>query len=266
MPDVKAIDMQNVFCQVFDAASQLPGVNINREKYLRGALAHHFTPEVVAMAVETSPAQAGIDPEKLDSIAKASIKYEAAKVTALSTAAGIPGGMATVGTASADVVQYFAHVIRIAQKLAYLYGWEDFFDSDEEMDDETSGMLILFIGVMFGAQGAGEGVEKIAAQAAVAAAKRIPQKALADLPIYRVLVKPVAHQLGVQMNKEIFGKGVGKIIPVIGAIVSGGITLATYAPMCFKLKDYLSKLELANPESFVVEVEAEDVEELFFEE
>lgn len=266
MSELKGVDAQNAFLQVFDVASQLPGVNINREKYLRGALSRHFSPEVVAMAVETSPAQAGIDLDKLDSIASASIKYEAAKVTALSAAAGVPGGLAIIGTVPADAAQYFAHVIRIAQKLAYLYGWADLFDNDEEMDDETRGILILFIGVMFGARGAGEGVEKIAAQAAAVAAKRIPQKTLAELPLYRVVVKPVAQQLGVQMNKEIFGKGVGKVIPFIGAVVSGGITLAAYTPMCYKLKDYLSKLELAKPDSFVVEIEVENVEDANFEE
>lgn len=255
---MKAIDTQETFLRVFDAASQLPGVNIDRERYLRGALSGHFAPETVTLAVETSPARAGISPVELESIANAAIKYETAKTVAISTVAGIPGGLAIVGTIPADVAQFFAHVIRIAQKLAYLYGWADLFSDGQEMDDETKGILTLFIGVMFGVQGAGEGVEKIAAQMAAVAAKRIPQKTVAELRLYRIIVKPVARRLGLQMNKEVFGKGVGKVIPVIGAVISGGITCAMYVPMCHKLKEHLSKLEFASPESFAVEVEVED--------
>ncbi len=64
------------------------------------------------------------------------------------------------------------------------------------------------------------------------------------------------------MTKDIFAKGVSKVIPFIGGVISGGITLATYAPMCLKLKDYLAGLEVANPDTYVVKaIAAEDVEE-----
>lgn len=54
-----------------------------------------------------------------------------------------------LGTVPADMVQNFAHMIRVAQKLAYLYSWPDLFSSDgDEMDDATKGVLTLFIGVM----------------------------------------------------------------------------------------------------------------------
>ena len=33
------------------------------------------------------------------------------------------------------------------------------------------------------------------------------------------------------MNKEVFAKGVGKAVPVIGGVIAGGITLATFRPM-----------------------------------
>lgn len=255
MADIEKAEPQDGFLQVFDAASRLPGVRIDREKYLAGALGPHFSPEVVELAVATSPAQAGIEPDRLAAIANGSIKFETAKVTAISAASGIPGGLAMLGTIPADTAQYFAHVIRIAQKLAYLYGWSELVGEEDEMDDEARGILILFMGVMFGAKGAGEGIGKISAQAAKVAMRRIPQKTLAELPLYRVLVKPIARQLGVQMNKEIFAKGVGKVIPVVGAIASGGITLATYAPMCYKLKNYLAGLELADPQTYVIDIE-----------
>lgn len=83
-------------------------------------------------------------------------------------------------------------------------------------------------------------------------AKRLPQEALTKGVVYPV-VKKVAAYLGVHMTKEVFGKGVSKAIPVIGGVISGGITLATYAPMCAKLKNYLAGLEIADPETYVIE-------------
>lgn len=248
----------NQFEMVLSAASQLPGVKIDREKYLAGALSKKFSPEVVAMAIETSPAVAGIEPERLSAIADASIRYETTKVTALSTAAGIPGGLAMAGTVPADMVQYFGHVLRITQKLAYLYGWNNLLSgADEEVDDEARNLIILFIGVMFGAQGATDAVAQLSKLVAQAVAKRLPQRALTKGVVYPV-VKKVATFLGVHMTKEVFGKGVAKAIPVIGGIVSGGITLATYAPMSLKLKDYLAGLEVASPQTYVAEIMGAD--------
>lgn len=63
------------------------------------------------------------------------------------------------------------------------------------------------------------------------------------------------------MTKDIFAKGVSKVIPIIGGVISGGVTLATYAPMCLKLKDYLAGLEVANPDTYVAEVlKVEDID------
>lgn len=250
------------FEMVLTSASQLPGVRIDRKKYLTGALRKRFSPEVVAMAVDSSPAAAGIEAEKLSQIADASIRYEATKVTALSTAAGIPGGFAMAGTVPADMIQYFAHILRITQKLAYLYGWDElFYATEEEIDDETRNLLILFIGVMFGASGASDAVAKVSETVAQAVARRLPQQALTKGTVYPI-VKKIATYLGIKMTREIFGKGVSKAIPIIGGVVSGGITLATFAPMSLKLKDYLAGLEVANPDTFIVlDAEVDNAEE-----
>lgn len=115
MPEITQEEAISNFQMVLSSAAQLPGVNIDREKYLEGALKKSFSPEVISMAIETSPAAAGISPEELGAIADASIRYEATKVTALSAISGIPGGLAMMGTVPADLAQYFAHVLRICQ-------------------------------------------------------------------------------------------------------------------------------------------------------
>lgn len=99
---------------------------------------------------------------------------------------------------------------------------------------------------MFGTQSANVAVGKVAGMMSKQVAKKLPQKALTKGVIYP-LVKKSAAYLGVQMTKQSFAKGVSKAIPVVGAVVSGGLTLATYLPMAKRLKKHLAGLPLADP-------------------
>ncbi|WP_406724324.1 hypothetical protein WJ438_06305 [Streptomyces sp. GD-15H] len=248
------------FSAVLLAAAKLPGVRINRETYLRSALARHCSEDDIRRAIEETPAAAGIPVEVLDKAANDSIRFETGKVSALSAAAGIPGIFALPATVPADVAQYFGHMVRIAQKLAYLYSWPDLFsDEGDDVDDATMGVLTLFFGVMFGTQSANAAVGKVAGMMSKQVAKKLPQKALTKGVVYPI-VKKVAAYLGVQMTKQSFAKSVSKAIPVVGAVVSGGLTFATYLPMAKRLKKHLAGLPLAEPSHRVVEGEIVDGE------
>ncbi|MFF4399075.1 hypothetical protein [Streptomyces sp. NPDC001480] len=251
------------FSAVLLAAAKLPGVRIHREAYLRKALARYCSEDQIREAIEESPATAGIPIEVLDKAANDSISYETAKVSALSAAAGIPGIIALPATVPADVAQYFGHMLRIAQKLAYLYSWPDLFSDDgDDLDDATMGVLTLFFGVMFGTQSANAAVGKVAGMMSKQVAKKLPQKALTQGVIYP-MVKKVAGYLGVQMTKQTFARTVSKAIPVVGAVVAGGLTFATYLPMAKRLKKHLSSLELTKPTHRFVDVEVVDIDESF---
>lgn len=248
------------FTQVLDAAANLPGIRINRAAYLRAALKRHCTEEQIERAVAESPAAAGISIKVITAAANDSIVYETAKATTLSAAAGIPGGFAMFGTVPADLVQYFGHVLRMAQKLAYIYSWPDLFaDDGDGLDDATEGILTLFVGVMFGVQLAQTGVMKVSTVIAGQVLKKLPQKALTQGAIYPV-VKRVAAYLGVSMTKQLFAGGIAKIIPVVGAVFSGGLTLATFLPMSKRLQRHLASLELTKPGHRVEEDEIIDAE------
>jgi hypothetical protein len=249
------------FSAVLVAAAKLPGVRIDREAYLRKALARHSSEEQIRRAVEETPAAAGIPLDVLDKAANDSIKYEAAKVSTLSAAAGIPGLLFLPATVPADAAQHFGHLLRIAQKLAYLYSWPDLFSHDSDgLDDATEGILTLFFGVMFGTQQANAAVGKVAGMISEQVAKKLPQRALTKGVIYP-MVKKVAGYLGVEMTKQSFAKSVSKAIPVVGAVVSGGLTLATFLPMAKRLKKHLSSLELTKPARWVVDAEGVGVYE-----
>jgi hypothetical protein len=234
------------FFAVLVAAAKLPGVRIQREAYLRSALARHCSEEDIRRAIEETPAAAGITVEVLDKVANDSIRYETAKVSALSAAAGIPGILALPATVPADTAQYIGHMLRIAQKLAYLYSWPDLFsDEGSDADDATMGVLTLFFGVMFGTQSANAAVGKVAG--------------MMSEQVYP-MVKKIAAYLGVKITKDSFAKTVSKAIPLVGAAVSGGLTFATYLPMAKRLKKHLAGLPLADPSHRVTEEDVVDGE------
>ncbi|MET3862551.1 hypothetical protein ABIE38_003497 [Dietzia sp. 2505] len=247
MPQGKQVAATTKFDQTLRASAQMPGVQIDREAFLRSEL-RRFCPDAqVEHAVLTSPAEAGVPLDVIDKIAKSVIKHETSKVTALSALAGIPGGFAVIGTVPADLAQYFGHVLRVVQKLAYIYSWPDLFEDDGDgVDSATESMLTLFIGVMFGVNAAQAGVTQVSALIAKQVAKKLPQKALTKGTIYPV-VKKVATLLGVQMTKQIFAKTAAKIVPAVGGVVSGSLTLATFMPMSKRLQKHLASLPLTKP-------------------
>ena len=232
----------NIFEQVLATASSLPMVHIDRKKFLFKELIKFCPKEQVDIAIQNNPAYAGIDISIIDKIANSCINYETNKVSSISFAAGIPGGFAMAGTIPADITQYFAHILRILQKLIYLYGWEEILPEDGSIDDDTSNIITLFVGVMFGVNGAASTITKISASAAQKASKNIAAKALTKGTLYPI-VKKIAQALGVKMTKDIFARGVSKAIPIIGGIASGGLTYITYKPMAYKLKKYLETLK-----------------------
>lgn len=242
--------MENInFETVLVESSKLPIVRVDRDSFLRKELIKHFPATQVDMAVEYNPAYAGISVSDINKIARSCIATETTKVTAISAVAGIPGGFALIGTIPADLAQYFGHILRILQELIYLYGWEELNLDANEMTEETKHILTLFVGIMFGVNGAVDAVGKISGQIAKNVVKKLPQKALMKGTIYPI-VKKVAAFLGVKMTKEIFAKGVAKVVPIAGAVVSGGLTFVTYKPMAEKLRKYLASCEVADVEFY----------------
>lgn len=169
MSEVSLKQESNILNEFLYKAIKLPGVKISRNEFLKKTLSKHFSLDVVERAIKDNPAKAGITVHEIDKISKACINYETSKVTALSAAAGLPGKFGMVAAVPADIAQYFAHVIRIMQKLIYLYGWDDLFEDKDNIDDATLLNIQLFIGVMFGVEAANKLISKVAANVAVRA-------------------------------------------------------------------------------------------------
>lgn len=234
---------------IVQQAMKLPVVNVNRERFLRKELIKYYSEDVVNLAIKKNPAYAGIEKERVNEISKQVINYETNKVSAISFVVGMPGGFAMAATVPADIAQYFAYMIRVMQKLAYLYGFEDFELSDDTISDDTMNQVMVFLGVMYGVQGANAGVKKIAEAAAKKVSKTLANKALTKGTVYPI-VKKIAQVVGIKMTKQIFAESVSKVVPIIGGVVTGGLSYATFKPCAKKLKNSFKDLYLCDPQHY----------------
>lgn len=239
----------NSFSMILRAAMNVPGVQIRRNEFLHKELSKYYPNETVTKAIDTTPVNAGITVQEIEKIAKACINFETNKVSLISFVAGIPGGFAMIGTVPADMAQYFAHVVRVLQKLIYLYGWQEMIFSGKEVDDETLNLLTLFVGIMFSVNAANAAIAKIAQSVAKKTETAIAHKALTKGVIYPI-VKNVAAILGVKVTKDSFAKAVSKFVPVIGGVASGTLTYVSFKPSAVRLKKYLKELPLADPNAY----------------
>ena len=228
-----------IWNKVMGAALSMPGVKVDRDDFLKKELKNYCSPEQLNLAISSRPIN-GVSKEIIDRIANACINSHTTKVTTISAVAGIPGGFAMAGTIPADMTQYYWHVFVLAQKLAYLYGFPDLRDENGNLTDTASDMLTLFVGVMMGASAANQAIKGLAKEFAKQVVKRLPQKALTKT-MYYPIIKQIAKWIGVKLTKDTFAKGLGKVIPILGGVISGGLTLATFRPSAKRLQHKLQE-------------------------
>ena len=226
---------------------RLRGVRIDREQFLRSELHKRgIAREMIDEAIALSPAAAGIDVVLLDDMANATIAFEARKSSALSFAAGLPGGFGLLATVPGDVTQFYVHAFRVMQKTAYVYGWQSFLEDSKEVDDETLGKLSMFLGVMLGVGGASSSLTVFAASVArPAIQKQVAGKALTKTTWYPVM-KSTLRVIGVKLTKDSLAKTVTKVVPVAGGVISGGMTFVTLRGQSKRLMEHLRELPPPN--------------------
>ena len=238
--------------QILHHALQVPGVKINRASFLHKELIKYYSEDTVAEAIRYNPARAGIPRSAIDKLANDAIGYETNKVTALSALASLPGGIAALGSVSADMVSYYAHILRIVQKLAYLYGFPEFQLMEDSIDEETLNYILVFVGIMFGVHGAFETANKIAAKVADNLARKLPQKAL-NKSVINPLFGKILSKIGSKASKQSFTDLFASAVPILGAAFSGGLTYVTFMPRCYKLRNTLRRYRLCDPDFYTKE-------------
>lgn len=234
------MDELNLWDSTLEAALKLPIVNVDRANFLSKELKPYCTEENIMAIIDGAKTTTNtLSKDRIERIAQGVINYHLTIVTSTSALAGIPGGWAMAGTIPADLAQFFAHILCMTQKMLYLYGFDDLNDKNGGLTDEAKQILTVFIGLMFGSQAAMNGLKEILAMAAKGVPTQLAKLAITKTTIYQ-LSKQVAKFIGVKLSKDTFLKGVGKLIPLVGAPISGTLTYFTFKPMAMKLKKYLS--------------------------
>ena len=219
-------------------ALKVPGVKVNRKEFLVHVLADKVTSEQLHEALDKGPVEAGISLSILDKVAKSHIEKRTLQSTGVSFAAGLPGGLAMAATIPADTLQFFGVALRMAQELAYLYGHGDMWDQQKINSERVKGELTIFLGVMFGVGGSASALRIISAKLSQQMLKKLPQQALTKT-IYYPIIKKVASTIGMKITKKTFAQGVSKAIPILGGVISGGLTYASMKPMGNRLRKTL---------------------------
>lgn len=212
------------FDKVLAVAVKAPMVKIDRAEFLKNNFSREVEPKMVDKIVQTSPIKAGVSEHILKKIARECIKNETYNVSALSFGTGF-GGLIGI---PADLAQYLVHVLRISQKLAYIYGYPSMISIDGGMDDATKNIILLFIGMMYGVKGTEKVIANLSVTLAEQIAKNISREALTKTAWYPLL-KEICKQVGIKVTKDTLGKAAVKSIPVLASILS-----ATLSYICFE--------------------------------
>ncbi len=232
---------------VISAAIQIPGVKVNRNVFLSEQFKDASSEQLEAI-LSVGPVEAGCSKKELRKIACRLVQKKTLLSTSASFLAGIPGGLTMAATIPADMLQFYAVAMGMAQEISYLYGAGDLWSGDILDEEKVTNQLILYCGVMLGSSGAVQTIRLLSSSLAKQALKKLPQQALTKT-FYYPIVKSIAKAVGGKMTKEVFAKGVSKVVPIIGGVVSGGITFATLRPMGMRLVDTLEEAHFSYSQS-----------------
>ena len=238
MVKIDTDEMAQKTLDMVTALSKLPIVRVDREEFLRQQFKDS---EYLDQILEDGP-QSVYTPESLRNKADKIIAASTTSTSLTSFAAGLPGNpVAMIAAGGADVVQYFGFALNMAQKLAYLFGDDDLFSSDlDQLSEQTQNRIIAYLAAMLGVSGAATLVLNVSAKAGEVIGKKVAAKALTKTAWYPFMKKVMAS-IGVKITKQTVGKVVTKAVPVLGGVMSGGITYVTFRPMGKRFTDMLVK-------------------------
>lgn len=226
--------MYGVMIQTITAASQLPFVKVNREEFLRKEFAGDKYLENI---IKDGP-QSVFTSQALRKRARRVITTATNKTSVASFVTGLPSNPVTATiSGGADIIQYFGFALNLSQQIAYLFGEDDLFSGDyDKLPEEVQIRIIAYLGIMVGASGSSALIANVSKTAGKNLGKKVAQQALTKTSWYP-LVKKIGSTIGVKITKQSIGKSITKVVPVIGGVISGGLTYMTFRPMGNKLAD-----------------------------
>lgn len=231
--------------EMLEKAIKLPGVKVNRTAFLMDQYGAN------AYQVNDPNYFSELGLEKMDRNVSTIITKNVTASSSAAFALGLPGALGMVASIPADIMQNFAFSLRLAQQIAYSYGFEDIFE-DGELTEKSRTTLLLFLGIMFMATGSGALLRAITPNVGRYAAKQIISKPLTKTIWYPALKKITAIVSQKTITKTSLAGITTKAIPIVGGVASAGINMATMIPMANRLKEELRKYHLSESELMLV--------------
>ncbi|MBF7097850.1 hypothetical protein IWB18_12030 [Alkalibacter sp. M17DMB] len=221
---------------IIGKAATFPIVRVDRDEFLKSEFSKSPYLDHILKEDPTSV----YNPEVLRKKADEIITSTTNKTSFASFASGLPSNPALmIGAGSLDIVQYFGFAINMAQKIAYLYGEDNLFENNgDDLSERAKIRIIGYLGAMYGASGAAVLVNKTSVMAGKTIGNKVASKALTKTAWYP-MVKKVGSIVGYKITKQTVAKTINKAVPVIGGVVSGGLTYVTFKPLGNKLVDTL---------------------------
>lgn len=232
-----SINKDNVALNVINESLKLPFIKVDRSDFLTKTFSNKI--DDMPKLFKEGP-QAFFSKEELDRIASKVINSNVLKSSSISFLSGLPGGVAIPATITADVVQFYGYSLKLAQEISYVYGYQNIWANQDELTEDAKNTLILYLGIMLGVTSAGSTIRILSNKLALQALKQLPNKTLTK-HLYFTILKKVLAIFGTKLTKATFAKGVSKVIPVVGGVLSGSVNYLSLKPMANKLKDELSK-------------------------
>lgn len=216
--------------ELLTAILKIPGAKVDRSKFLDRELRLYCDESKLNEVKEGNKAPYDVITEKLlDKIADQRINYYVTQASSFSFVSGLPGGFGMLVTLPADMVQYYYFLFKIAQELAYLYGFHDFCDENGELTERSLNTLTILIGVMSGNAITAAGLKIVSSQVL---------EQMSRVTFYQI-AKSIARELGMMMSKRSILKAFGVAIPFLGGLLSGSITMLNFRPSAKRLKKRL---------------------------
>ncbi len=235
-PDLSPDKMYDSTLYIINKAAEAPFVRVDRDEFLKAQFSKSPYLDTILRDGPTAVYKLDALREKADEI----ISSTTTKTSLASFASGLPSNPAMmIGAGGLDLVQYFGFAINMSQKIAYLFGEDNLFDGQtEEYSDRAKIRIIGYLGAMYGASGAAVIVNRTSVMAGKTLGAKVASQALTKTAWYP-LVKKVGSMIGYKITKQTVAKTINKAVPVIGGVISGGLTYVTFKPLGHRLADTL---------------------------
>jgi len=252
-PGSQEQELCGITLSLIGAVAKIPLVKVDREQFLRQQFANSPYLEQILLL---GP-QSVYKPRELKKKAHAIVRSNTTKASFTSFAVGLPANLfVAIPATGVDFTQHFAFAIRMAQQIAYLFGQGELFDNSGELTEEAKMRIMAYLAGMFGVAGASSLIAQMSTALGPNVGKKVAGQALTKTTWYP-MAKKICALLGKKITKKTVEKTISKTIPLIGGVISGGLTFVTFRPMGFRLTNVFVDLAVGKFEEEEMELNPE---------